>query len=79
MPLRVIQHYSDWVCTAVMSNLDVVSDHITTIGDLRAVLDQFENTSDDDDGATTNDESVFERTPINDLEVVYETDEDEFS
>ena len=20
MPLRVIQHYSDWVCTAVMSN-----------------------------------------------------------
>ena len=25
MPLRVIQHYSDWVCTAVMSN-DVVKD-----------------------------------------------------
>ena len=25
MPLRVIQHYSDWVCTAVMSN-DVMKD-----------------------------------------------------
>ena len=25
MPLRVIQHYSDWVCTAVMSN-DVIKD-----------------------------------------------------
>ena len=25
MPLRVIQHYSDWVCTAVMSN-DVMND-----------------------------------------------------
>ena len=25
MPLRVIQQYSDWVCTAVMSN-DVVKD-----------------------------------------------------
>ena len=25
MPLRVIQHYSDWVCTTVMSN-DVMKD-----------------------------------------------------
>ena len=25
MPLRVAQHYSDWVCTAVMSN-DVMKD-----------------------------------------------------
>ena len=25
MPLRVIQHYSDWVCTAVISN-DVMKD-----------------------------------------------------
>ena len=24
VPLRVIQHYSDWVCTAVMSHYNVV-------------------------------------------------------
>ena len=33
MPLRVIQHYSDWVCTAVMSN-DVMKD-------LRGIDTQF--------------------------------------
>ena len=64
-------------------------DRVTTMSDLRSVLDQFENPSDgdnddgdannDDDGATTNDENVFERTPIDGLEIVYETDEDEFS
>ena len=37
------------------------------------------NANNDDDGATTNDENVFERTPIDGLEIVYETDEDEFS
>ena len=67
----------------LINNLDVNSDRVTTIGDLQNILEQFENPSDDDDdddgGATTNDESVFERTPINDLEIVYETDEDEFS
>ena len=67
-------------------------DRVTTMSDLRRVLDQFENPSDgdngdgganndddDDDGATTNDENEFERTPIDGLEIVYETDEDEFS
>ena len=29
MPLRVIQHYSDWICTAVMSN-DVMKDNVIT-------------------------------------------------
>ena len=63
-------------------------DRVTTMSDLRRVLDQFENPSNgdngngdtnDDDGATTNDENEFERTPIDGLEIVYETDEDEFS
>ena len=69
----------------LINNLDVNPERITTMGNLQNVLEQFENMSDDDgsdDGggsATTHDESVFERAPINGLEIVYETDEDEFS
>ena len=64
----------------LINNLDVNSEHVSTIGDLQHVLEQFENPDDDnDDGATTNDESVFERTPIDGLEIVYETDDEEFS
>ena len=50
MPLRVIQHYSDWVCTAVMSN-DVMKDllvfvilntmvHCVWVGDEDTRLDE---------------------------------------
>ena len=70
----------------LINNLDVTPDRVTTLSDLRRVLDQFENPSDDengdargDDGATTNDENEFERTPIDGIQIVYETDDDEFS
>ena len=52
---------------------------ITSLSDLRTVLEHFENgDTSDDDGATTNNETEFERTPVDNLEIVYETDDDEF-
>ena len=65
----------------LINNLDVDSETITSLNDLRNVLERFENydTTDDEDGATTNDETEFERTPIDGRDIVYETDDSEFS
>ena len=63
----------------LINNLDVDSEPITSLSDLRTVLEHFENDdTSDDEGATTNDETEFERTPVDNLEIVYETDDDEF-